>query len=548
MIGVVGVILAAGFFLKLSFDRGWISPFLRCAGGAAAGIALGALGWRLHDRGLRRYGAALIGAGAAVVYLAAWAAARLYGLLPPTTGLVALAAVSLALGAVAYAIEVEWLAAVAALGGLLAPSLLGSRDASPNALLIYVGAMGLGLGWVAAFKSWRIATLVVTLSVVWYGIIALDLRPDPWLHWIYAIVVGGGALAVAIRHRWPESRVLAFGGGWGMLAAADGRLPAHWPTLLGGAGLALPVWLRAWTAPSLLPRWRKEPNELLSASELLYFLLTPILLGWAVARVAPVELAAHPGLAAAIVALPYLGAGWSARRSPFAVVGVVSLLVAAVAEWRGFETIWAALAVTLVMVGIGSRTDRRDARWLALAALGTALVRLVDLTPSVDDPRARPFLGPWFLAVAAAAGASALAAPLWSRPAVSAGERRLGPALWILAGLVVFGGVTHDLEALAYAWTAERGPLLGGLLVSAWWILCAAGLVVGGFRAGLKPLRLAGLGVAALAAAKVLLVDLSQLDALYRVASVLIVGVVFLALAYLYQRRSGKRVELPDLP
>jgi uncharacterized membrane protein len=76
-IGVVALLLAAGYLLKLSFDRGWISPVMRCAGGVAAGLAVGALGWRLEPR-YRSYGAALTGAGAGIVYLSIWAASRLY--------------------------------------------------------------------------------------------------------------------------------------------------------------------------------------------------------------------------------------------------------------------------------------------------------------------------------------------------------------------------------------------------------------------------------------------------------------------------------------
>jgi uncharacterized membrane protein len=63
-VGVVALILAAGYLLRLSFDRGWISPLLRCVGGAGAGFVVGALGWRLHSR-YRTYGAALIGCGQA---------------------------------------------------------------------------------------------------------------------------------------------------------------------------------------------------------------------------------------------------------------------------------------------------------------------------------------------------------------------------------------------------------------------------------------------------------------------------------------------------
>jgi uncharacterized membrane protein len=67
--------------------------------------------------------------------------------------------------------------------------------------------------------------------------------------------------------------------------------------------------------------------------------------------------------------------------------------------------------------------------------------------------------------------------------------------------------------------------------------LFAAALVVVGFRRELKPARIAGLGVAGLAVVKVLVFDLSSLDALYRVGSVFILGLVLLLLAYLYHRQ-----------
>jgi uncharacterized membrane protein len=130
-IGVLALILAAGYLLKLSFDRGWISPFVRCVGGAIAGGVVGALGWRMLAR-YRTYGASLIGCGAAIMYLAVWAAAKLYGLLPPATGIGALALVSLGLAAVAFAINVEVLGTSAALGAFIAPVLLGKRG-NPDA-------------------------------------------------------------------------------------------------------------------------------------------------------------------------------------------------------------------------------------------------------------------------------------------------------------------------------------------------------------------------------------------------------------------------------
>jgi uncharacterized membrane protein len=74
------------------------------------------------------------------------------------------------------------------------------------------------------------------------------------------------------------------------------------------------------------------------------------------------------------------------------------------------------------------------------------------------------------------------------------------------------------------------------LAVSAWWLIYAAALVLVGFRRSLKQLRLAGLAVAGLAVAKVVIYDLSSLDALYRVGSVFLLGLVMLSLAYVYYR------------
>ena len=44
---MVALLLATGYLLKLSFERGWISPVLRCVGGALLGAVVGAIGWRL---------------------------------------------------------------------------------------------------------------------------------------------------------------------------------------------------------------------------------------------------------------------------------------------------------------------------------------------------------------------------------------------------------------------------------------------------------------------------------------------------------------------
>jgi len=218
-VGVTALILAAGYLLRLSFDRGWISPMMRCIGGALSGIAVGAIGWRLQSR-YRTYGAALVGCGAAIIYLSVWAAARLYGVLPPTTGLLGLALVSVALAMIAYAINVEALGTTAALGAFFAPILLGRDQGNPELLLLYLASMAAGLGLVAARRRWRLTMFVVALSYFGVAYTGAADRGPPWGLLLYGVVGGTIGIHVGLRESWWVTRSLSFGGGGAFLVAA----------------------------------------------------------------------------------------------------------------------------------------------------------------------------------------------------------------------------------------------------------------------------------------------------------------------------------------
>jgi uncharacterized membrane protein len=106
-------------------------------------------------------------------------------------------------------------------------------------------------------------------------------------------------------------------------------------------------------------------------------------------------------------------------------------------------------------------------------------------------------------------------------------------------------GVTGEIRRFSSLreTSVEAAQLAGGLAVSAWWLVFAAVLVTLGLRRRMRPVRLGGLAVAGLAVLKVMVFDLASLDALYRVGSVFILGLVSLLLAYLYHRQArGARV------
>jgi uncharacterized membrane protein len=539
-VGVAALITAMGYLLKLSFDRNWITPIMRCIGGVGAGIIVGGIGWRLQSR-YRTYGAALIGCGAGIIYLSVWAASRLYGVVPSFIGIVGLALVSIALAMIAYAINVEALGATAALGAFLAPVLLGHDRSNANLLLLYLASMAAGLGLVAARRGWRLAMLVVAASYFGVGTAGAADRAVPWAVLLFGMIGGTAGLYIGLRERWWETRFLTFSGGWWLLGAASARLHHHWPVLAAGLVLAAPVWWHGVRRPTVLPLdlAPQGAGPGWSAGEALYFFTTPLLLGWALHTVAPERFQENPGLVPLLVAIPYLLAGYLRPLPAFALVGAAAAGIAASAQWDGISRVWVLLGLALLWPALDHRLDRTDGRWYGTVTLAFALQHLLNGALDRRTAADAAFVGPWALALwGGIASTVALAAGLWKGDPARDDTRLARNAFWVVAGMMTLFGITAEIRRFfaLRSISVENATLAGGLAVSAWWLIFAATLVGLGFRRSLKPVRVAGLTVAGLAVVKVVFFDLSSLDALYRIGSVFLLGFVMLSLAYLYYR------------
>jgi len=456
------------------------------------------------------------------------------------TAVAGMAGISLLLAAIAWKIDVEWLGATAAIGAFTAPLVLGDVVIDADRLLLYLAAISITLGGVAWQKGWRLAMLVVALSYFGVGTIGAESAWEP-LALAYGAVGGAAGMWIGLRQNWWETRFLSFSGSWLCLSFAN--TPALAPLLLVGAlVLAWPIWRYAlrwdntWPFSSAPQRTTFLPS--------LYFYLTPFGLVWALQQLDLAVIGAHEGLAAALVAAAYLAVGATGDRRPFALVGTLGAIIAVLAEWESASPSGGVLGVLALSWGVIARATRRT-DWNGHAFVALLLGVLLHWAWSVDG---RPGEAPafvdgwalvqWGLLLVTVALAREFHAEYAERSVLRSG-------LWTFAGLQLFIGVTRELKRY-FEWQATLGEgsqLAAGLAVSAWWLGYAGVAVWYGFRTGIKPVRVAGLAVSGLAIIKVLLVDLSELDALYRVGSVFLLGVVSLLVAWGYHRKAREEGE-----
>ncbi|MBA2626718.1 MAG: DUF2339 domain-containing protein, partial [Gemmatimonadales bacterium] len=335
---------------------------------------------------------------------------------------------------------------------------------------------------------------------------------------------------------------LSFWGGWALIATS-GNARAGLPLLLAAAIMAAPVWWHGMRSPRI---WPEQTAPLLrgaewSMGEVLHFFVTPLFLAWALHRQAPAYFDAKRGLAALVVAVPYVIAGYAGRRPAFALVAAAAFATAAILHWHNVTAVLVLVALAAIWAAADHVFERSDGRWYAVPTLIAALMHLLMYDALRRGAVSPAFVDPWALALWMALALTViLAMGLWRPAGAERDVRAMRTVLWVGAGVLLLFGVTAEIQRYFVQHTARLAAarLAGGLAVSAWWLAFATALVLFGFRRGSQPVRQFGLGVAALAVAKVLLVDLSSLDALYRVGSVFILGLMSLLVAYRYHRHA----------
>lgn len=258
--------------------------------------------------------------------------------------------------------------------------------------------------------------------------------------------------------------------------------------------------------------------------------------------------------AAAMVSAAILRAGeaiWSDDAERTLAIGLVSAGMA-VWAWQtcaqlpaaGATWWWLVLAGGVAAVGLGKR-----ASWLvfcgALMLAATAGKLLV-----YDTLYRRLAVGAaedvwvglnWQFTAATATGALCLACSRVVHRRIPEGPVLTGlwTALGLMGVLVVLWAGSFEIDRYFTAGARElteklmQGRQMG---YSVWWSACATGMLIGGLLGRWAAIRYMALAVFAVTLGKVLLVDMADVEAGYRIASFLALGALLVGASFLYQR------------
>ena len=203
---------------------------------------------------------------------------------------------------------------------------------------------------------------------------------------------------------------------------------------------------------------------------------------------------------------------------------------------------WAVYGGSAVTVGLrtGLSVLRRTGYVVLACSLlvttGLTLAHGVDLVGSY-----RPVLNlPLLQGVALSLALGALFGVLTRyRERLTAGERRLRTPLLVLGLCLLLVKISCEVTAffaLSDAVTTGPQELKALLALSLVWAGYAGLIIVAGFAARFKALRLLGITLLGVTVLKVFLVDMQALDKGYRIAAFVGLGVLLLAISILYQR------------
>jgi uncharacterized membrane protein len=173
-VGIIVVVLAIVFGLKLSIEKGLLGEEARTGMAMLAGIGMVLAGTRLsRSKTYNLLGQGFMGGGIVVLYFAAFAACVWYDIVPLTVAYGLMILVTVAAGFLAVRSDSMLVGIFGIVGGYLTPILLSTGSGNLGALYSYLLILSVGVLGVAIYRRWRIMNFLALLFT--YGLVIVSL-------------------------------------------------------------------------------------------------------------------------------------------------------------------------------------------------------------------------------------------------------------------------------------------------------------------------------------------------------------------------------------
>jgi uncharacterized membrane protein len=503
-VAVILILFATAFFLKYAFDNRWIGELGRVSIGIGFGIAMSVAGRRYHQRGWHIFSQILTAGGIVLLYLSTYAAFGYYHLVGQKSAFAFLAVLIAEAAALSLVYNAPAIAIMALIGGLLTPVLLHSDRDQYRSFFTYL--VVLDAGALALLKHWRGLS-----SIAYYG---TQLLFWTWYDENY--------------HHQQRGAVLIF-----------------------QTAIFL-LFLLAHLARELL---RRDSATLEDALLLLvnpfvffataYHLLNPTHHDWM-------------GAFAIIMALVYAGTaklllsrGVESRREILLLIAValtfVTIAIPIQLRSNWITIAWAVEGVAILWAALEIQSARLRVHAFALFALAFFKFLFWD-TPDGYRPAFIPVINRYFLSSLAVIGCYMAAVYLFERRKL-VNERTTMLVIALCAALMFW--LLISIETHTYfagrafveksSEDAARERWLGQMALSVLWAAYAFALAAFGFARRVAVMRWTALALFAVTVVKAMLVDIAQLQKLYRIIVFFVLGILLLLVAWGYHKAFHSR-------
>ncbi|MEW6600418.1 MAG: DUF2339 domain-containing protein [Nitrospirota bacterium] len=160
IIGIVTMVFGIGYFLKYSFEMGWVGPAGRVALAYIWGTVFLTAGDRFRKKNFETFGLYVIGGGIATLYFSTFAAFQLYQLFSQAPSFFVMVLITVLSGILAIIYDAKWLAILGLIGGFLTPVMLSTGQDNQIFLMSYMTVLNLGLLGIAFYKKWDILNIL----------------------------------------------------------------------------------------------------------------------------------------------------------------------------------------------------------------------------------------------------------------------------------------------------------------------------------------------------------------------------------------------------